>query len=164
MTATPRPGAGRKPVPTPLKLLRGNPGKRPLNEDEPAPKTKLPPPPTALSEAAKREWRRTGRKLLALGVMTEVDGAAFAAYCVSYTRWLEVTALLAKSSVLIKDGKGRYVINPLLRVARDAQEQYTRALVEFGLSPSSRSRIKAVLPAAPVDPFEEWADGRGRAG
>jgi len=94
--------------------------------------------------------------------MAELDAAAFAAYCQSYARWLEVTALLGKTSVLIKDLEGNLRLNPLLRVARDTQEQYTRALVEFGMSPSSRSRIKAQPPEA-ADPFEDFLSARSRA-
>jgi len=166
MTAYRRPGAGRKPVPTTLRLLRGNPGHRPLDEDEPRAAPKLPPPPVELSAAAKKIWRRDGRKLLALGVMTALDGAAFAAYCQSYARWLEVTALLAKSSVLIKTAEGGYQLNPLLRVARETQDQYTRALVEFGMSPSSRTRVKGLPAPEQRDPFEEFirrGHGRGSA-
>ena len=33
---------GRKPVPTALKKLRGNPGKRPLNDAEPKPDVVVP--------------------------------------------------------------------------------------------------------------------------
>lgn len=145
---------GRKPTPTALRLLRGNPGRRPINADEPKAAPKLPPPPAELSDAAKREWRRTGRKLLAGRIITDLDTAAFAAYCSSYARWLEATALLAKSPVVIKNRHGDLVLNPLLRVVRESQDQYTRALAEFGMSPVSRTRVHAEQPAA-VDPFAE---------
>ena len=41
---------GRRPVPTCMKLLTGNPGKRPLNANEPQPKPEIPecPPQLAL--------------------------------------------------------------------------------------------------------------------
>ncbi len=51
-------GGGRKPTPTRLKLLRNNPGKRPLNPDEPQPEATLPEPPAHLSDEAKCEWQR----------------------------------------------------------------------------------------------------------
>ena len=131
-----------KPKPTALRILEGNRGHRPLNDREPRATVKLPSPPKQLSATAKREWRRTGRLLREMGIITEIDAAQFAAYCQSYARWLECQELLAKLSVLIKGQMG-LVVNPLLRVARDAQEQFTRALVEFGMSPSSRTRIHA---------------------
>lgn len=147
--------SGRKPVPTTIKLLRGNPGRRPLNDAEPKPPVKLPPPPPELSDAAKKEWRKTGRKLVAMGVMTELDGPMLAAVVVPYTRFLEMQGLLAKSSVLLKRSDGTLYINPLVRIARECQEQFTRALAEFGMSPVSRSRVKATPPEA-VDPLADY--------
>ena len=150
--------SGRKSVPTTLKLLRGNPGRRPLNATEPAPPkpARLPPPPPELSDAAKKEWRKTGKQLLAVGLLTTLDTAQFAAYCQTYARWLDVSATLAKTSVLIKGQRGELIANPLLRIARDLQIQFTRALLEFGMSPSSRSRINATPTEKEEDPFDAW--------
>src|SRR5262249_22001030 len=40
---------GRRPKPTRLKVITGNPGKRPLNEHEPRPEPQIPPCPSELS-------------------------------------------------------------------------------------------------------------------
>ena len=64
---------GRKPIPTELKIIRGNPGKRPLNDREAMPKVKLPPVPSYLNKRAKAEWRRMGKRLFDAGLMTELD-------------------------------------------------------------------------------------------
>ncbi len=70
---------GRKPVPTALKVVRGNPGKRALNtrEAEPAPPATL-TPPDWLAEDAKREWADKAPMLHRLGLLTEADLDAFA--------------------------------------------------------------------------------------
>ena len=44
---------GRKPVPTRLKVIRGNPGKRALNKNEPQPAGELADPPDWMSESQK---------------------------------------------------------------------------------------------------------------
>ena len=49
---------GRKPTPTAIKELEGNPGHRPLNKHEPKPMKKAPACPKSLSTEAKKEWRR----------------------------------------------------------------------------------------------------------
>lgn len=150
---------GRKPVPRALRILRGNPGKRPLKPTEPTPVLRLPSAPKQLSPAAKKEWRRTGRRLLAMGLMSEVDEAAFAAYCQSYARWLEMQAMIQEMGVLAKEpGTGAFVLNPLLRVAREAQEQFTRALTEFGMTPSSRTRMHGQTKEEKSE-FEEFLSG-----
>ena len=58
---------GPPPTPTNLKLLRGNPGKRKLNANEPDPEPAIPPCPSHLDKVAKKEWRRISKELLALG-------------------------------------------------------------------------------------------------
>ena len=75
---------GRKPKPTAIKELEGNPGKRPLNDAEPKPERKAPPCPKWLEPEAKKEWRRLSKQLEQIGVLTEVDQAAFASYCQAY--------------------------------------------------------------------------------
>ena len=72
---------GRKPKPTAIKALEGNPGKRELNKNEPKPKKKAPACPKWLDDEAKKEWRRLSKQLEELGILTEVDMTAFAGYC-----------------------------------------------------------------------------------
>ena len=71
-------GRGRPPKPTAIKELEGNPGKRPLNKNEPKPKAKAPKCPPWLESDAKKEWRRLSKELEAMGLLTQVDMAAFA--------------------------------------------------------------------------------------
>lgn len=80
--------AGRKPKPTHLKLLEGNPGKRALNKNEPKPKVKVPSCPRHLVGEARKEWRRISKELLTLNLLTEIDRAALAAYCQAWARWV----------------------------------------------------------------------------
>jgi phage terminase small subunit len=56
-------GRGRPPKPTALKVLEGNPGKRPLNQNEPKPEKKAPNCPSWLLPDAKKEWRRLSKEL-----------------------------------------------------------------------------------------------------
>ena len=49
---------GRKPKPTAMKELEGNPGKHPMNTSEPKPNKKAPACPKWLEPEAKKEWRR----------------------------------------------------------------------------------------------------------
>ena len=71
---------GRKPTPTAIKLLEGNPGKRPLNANEPKPEKKAPSCPKWLEPEAKTEWRRLAKQMEQIGILTQVEMAAFAGY------------------------------------------------------------------------------------
>ena len=57
------PMAGRKPKPTALKKLEGNPGKRKMNTKEPVPGKGMPDCPKWLLPEAKEEWKRLCQKL-----------------------------------------------------------------------------------------------------
>lgn len=135
---------GRKPTPTALKVVRGNPGRRPLNQDEPKPRVRVPAPPRHLSDEAKREWRRVGRQLADAGLVTALDRAALAGYCQAWGRWVEAEELLKRHGMLVKSPNGYPMMSPYLNVANRAMEQLRLLLTEFGMSPSSRSRVSVV--------------------
>ncbi len=77
---------GRKPKPTSLKLIEGNPGKRSLNKGEPRPAIDIPTCPAHLCSAAKAEWKRLAQMLFRLRVISHLDRAVLAAYCQAYGR------------------------------------------------------------------------------
>lgn len=139
---------GRKPTPTPLRILRGNPGKRALNRNEPTPAPTIPEAPAHLTPAALEEWDRIAPVLLEQGLLTDLDRAGLAAYCVAYARWIEAEESVRKLGVLVKSPNGFPVHSPYLAIANRAMEQMQRLLAEFGMSPSSRSRVTATDKAA----------------
>ena len=61
---------GRKPKPTAVKQLEGNPGKRQLNANEPKPAARAPSCPKWLEDDAKKEWRRLAKQMEQLGILT----------------------------------------------------------------------------------------------
>ena len=125
-----------------MKELAGNPGKRPLNTREPKPKSDLPPCPRHLSVEAKREWRRMGGELARMGVVTVVDRAALAAYCQAWSRWVDAEGQVARLGTIVKTANGNLIQNPYLAVANRAMEQMAKLATEFGMTPSSRSRVQ----------------------
>ncbi|QCH27806.1 Phage terminase, small subunit [Clostridium tyrobutyricum] len=134
---------GRKPKPTLIKQLEGNPGKRPLNEFEPKPEKRAPKCPTWLDKEAKKEWRRTAKQLEKLGVLTEVDMAAFAGYCEAYARWKEAEEFISRHGTIIKTPSGYWQQVPQVSIAQTYLKIMIKFCEQFGLTPSSRSRIVA---------------------
>ena len=154
-----RPGrSGRKPKPTLLKLFEGNPGKRPLNKNEPKPRPAVPCCPSHLSGEAKKEWRRIVPELAAVGLITRIDRAALAMYCEAWGRWLEAEDALRKYGVMVKSPNGFPMQSPYLAVANKAMEQMRGLLTEFGMSPASRTRISVWEPDAGDPEFEALLD------
>jgi P27 family predicted phage terminase small subunit len=147
------------PKPSALKILQGNPGKRPLNGNEPKP-SGVPTCPDGLSKGARKEWKRISKELIACSLLTRVDRAGLAIYCETYARWEHATEQVNKYGVMVKDpsdlsGK-RAMPNPYLSIAEKAAETVRKLLPEFGLSPSGRSRLQ--ITAAPEAPASEWDD------
>lgn len=150
---------GRRPKPTHLKLLQGNPGRRPLNTSEPKPPAELPPVPDHLSDLAKQEWERTGLQLLKLGLLTSIDRSAFAAYCTVYARWVEAEVALRQTGPVVRSPSGYPMLNPYYTVANQCLSQMRAYLTEFGMSPSSRSRT-SVGESQRNDPLEDFLFGQ----
>ena len=130
--------AGRKPKPTAVKKLEGNPGKRKLNTKEPVPAKGMPDCPEA-----KKEWERLADLMNQMGILTEVDMAAFAAYCQSYARWKEAQEHIDSEGSTFETDKGYQQQTPWVGIANTNQKLMLQAASEFGLTPSSRSRIVA---------------------
>lgn len=132
---------GRKPKPTRLKLMTGNPGKRPLNEREPRPEACVPSCPPELSPAAQEEWNRLVADLSRLHMLTNFDRAALATYCEAYALWAESIAAIRKYGTMIKSPSGYPMQSPYLAIANRQAEIMMRIASEFGFTPASRSRI-----------------------
>ena len=113
---------GTKPKPTHLKLVTGNPGKRTLNRKEAKAKAAIPAPPHHLTADAVEEWNRVATELYNLGILSEIDRAALAAYAMAYGRWVQAERAIAKMAekdqltggLMIKTSNGNAIQNPLV--------------------------------------------------
>lgn len=146
--------AGRKPVPTHLKLVTGNPGKRALPKKEARTKPSMPSPPAHLGRAAKTEWRRVVRQLFNLGLLSVIDRAALAAYAQSYERWVRAEKEWADKGyqMVIVTTMGNIIQNPLIGIANRAAADMVKYATEFGMTPAARSRVNANPPDEDKDP------------
>ena len=136
---------GRKPKPTAIKELEGNPGKRPLNEAEPKPAKKAPPCPKWLEPEAKKE----------------VDQAAFASYCQAYARWKEAEEFMTQHGTIVKTKSGYWQQVPQVSIAQTYLKIMNKIAEQFGLTPAARSRITAGadLKDAAVDDMDALLGG-----
>ena len=148
-----------RPKPTNLRILEGNPGKRPLNLNEPKPRLpkRTPSPPAILGAAGKREWRRVAKELVPLGLLTEIDVSGFTAYCFAYQHWYDSERLLAQEGYVVTTPNGFPVQSPYVGIANKAMQQMRAFMVEFGMTPASRSRIGVEpISSKAEDELEAW--------
>lgn len=136
--------AGPKPLSIEDKELRGNPGKRALNKEE-TPKVEilfdLPPSPEYLGKYGKKEWERTGPKLVAAKMLAESDLPAFEAYCLNIDLMIEARLDIRENGMQVLGHRGM-VRNPAIAAFGQASTAIRGFVSEFGLSPSARSRIR----------------------
>lgn len=147
---------GRKPKPTQLRLIEGNPGKRALNTREPKPAPKMPTCPAHLCPTAKAEWKRLARQLYDLGILTNLDRAVLAAYAQAYGRWTFAERKLKETLLLVKLPSGYIQQSPWLAIANKQLELMQKFGAELGLSPVTRTRISTCEPANEDDPAAEF--------
>jgi P27 family predicted phage terminase small subunit len=153
--------AGRKPKPTEQKKLAGNPGKRALNDAEPAYKTADPRVPKGkLPKEAQELWRALAGHMAELGVLKVTDLPALEMLCLHYAVARAALAqMLTDGRVEVENEQGeRFVVSegiavtidsavglkkhPAATVLKENSLAFKAYLTEFGLTPSSRVRIK----------------------
>jgi len=144
---------GRKPKPSALRRYEGNPGKRGFNHAEPLPPDGMPTCPDHLSNLARDEWVRLAPILNEMGVLTQIDRAAMAAYCQAYGRWVEAEEKLGATPTLLKTQSGYIQQSPWLSIANKQMELMGRYMAELGLTPASRSRLVNLLPEPAPEAF-----------
>ena len=150
---------GRKPKPTTLKILEGNPGKRSLKDHEPLAATEIPECPEFLDDEARAEWFRMAKLLQDMGLLTRADRAALAAYCTAYSRWVTAERQVQRLGTIVKSPLKNFPMkSPYLTVADQALENMRKFMVEFGLTPSSRSRIRMPEGSRAGDEFDAFLE------
>jgi len=145
---------GRKPKPSAIKETLGNPGKRAKNRREPKPPAGAVEVPRELTGVGRLEWARLVPIVKAMGVFSAADRMALIAVCQTYENWQKYERHCKRP--------GKTDLQTLKwyrRAALAEKNQLRQLLSEFGLTPSSRSRIQTPEPPPPDGPQPD-ADGR----
>ena len=154
---------GGKAVPKAIHILHGNPSQKTKAELdaiwEPGVLEKTPRAPVQLDKVAKKQWRYIAPKLSALGILTEIDVIALTEYCKAYSRGLELDKEIEK--LLAVEGRAiNAEMRALLRTSSQNTDQIRRFLIEFGMTPSSRSRVTVQKRGKKKSAYEEWKEGK----
>lgn len=148
---------GPAPKPTALKIKQGNPGKRPLNSNEPNPRAVTntnPPKGLLLSAEAKSIWKDLAPKLRNFKMLTEADVYSFTRYCNLFAEVFTLQKTLKKLGTsypvqkIDKSGDtyvSHYKVRPEYSLYIDLMKQLQIMEREFGLTPSSRSGLSVAI-------------------
>ena len=136
---------GRRPKPTHLKLLEGNPGQRPLNKNEPDPIGDLCEPPAWFNEEQTRSWDYAIAHA-PYGLLKLLDRSILVAWVVAECFHAEAVQKVGTFGMLAKSySTGAPIPNPYLVIATKQAQLMVKCAAELGFTPASRSRV-AVSP------------------
>jgi P27 family predicted phage terminase small subunit len=128
---------------TNLKLLEGNPSKRPIKK-QPKLEIKNLKCPIWLSKEAKKEWKRVFTLLEKLELISDIDMTIFAMYCQNYARWKQAETELNDENLKVM-GRTGYIVNPLVKISQTYQTRLKISIEKLGLSPSDRANLDITM-------------------
>lgn len=137
---------GRKPTPTAIKKLNGNPGKRALNKAEPQYADLGLAPPEFLDEIAQKEWRRLIRLMAPVGSIKASDAAVLSAYCSAFSDFVRLAEMGRGKGFIAKAPNGCPMVSPLFTALSKARTEMARLASALGLDPTSRTRVAVEKP------------------
>ena len=139
-------GKGRKPTPSHLKLVKGTNRKDRENGQEPQPQRARPSMPAHMSDRAKEVWGYVVALLDRMGVLTEADAMALEQLCEAYADWRDaretIEAAGAYYETVNQAGGTMIRAHPAVSIRNDAARRVQSLMAEFGMTPSSRSKVK----------------------
>ena len=150
---------GRKPTSTASKEASGAFVKHPerRNHDEPKAPRGMPKIPEAVEsdEVARSRWFWVCKQLDAMNLLHETDQGLIAGYCLDYSMMLSLWEVIKGGQVTDMDGKGRGKLKPEANQFHAYSDRCLKREAELGLTPSSRSRLKAPQTEK-EDEFMQW--------
>jgi P27 family predicted phage terminase small subunit len=152
--------SGRRPKPTALHVLNGNPSRKNLNKNEVRPPAGDPTKPTGLSAGASVVWDELAPVCVAMGTLTTADVAAFASMCELQSTMREASAskdgrqLFRLQSDPDDSARLEIVVDAALRLERETAGALRPYYDMFGLNPIARAKISVPKESAPAS---KWA-------
>ncbi len=118
----------------------------------------LPQCPERLQGAAREAWERFSRELAECGVGSQLDSAALELLCEAYAAHVEAATQVAKNGAVWierpESGKlPKFAYSPYWVVQKNEYKKLVTLLAEFGMTPSSRSRVQVTPRHDSLDEF-----------
>jgi P27 family predicted phage terminase small subunit len=152
---------GPAPKPSAIEEAEGRPGKRRRNGDEPEFDSIIPECPEHLSAEAKKKWDDLAPVLHAASLLTEGDQIALASLCQAYATMAQAQKMLNKTSLIFQTPSGYVQQSPLFSIITTSMELINKLCREFGLTPSSRSRLSVAKAEKETDLLDDALFARG---
>ena len=151
---------GRHPTPTNLKIIRGNPGQRPLNSAEPqAPPADL-TPPAVLSDLGLEVWNEMAPLLVRMGVFTQADRFLLTRYCLLQEQFANVVKHVREHGMTQLTQTGYSQITAEGSLFKTLPSELLKIEQQFGMTPAARTSIKVSNASSPENPLAAFISKR----
>lgn len=151
---------GRPPIPTAISIARGNPGKRPINFDEPQPPPADCTPPDTLGDVGVEKWLELTDLLTKMGVFTLADRSAIERYCLLHEQWMIVVKHVRENGMTQITQTGYSQLTAEGSLFKSLPGDLLKLEQQFGMTPAARSSLKVTDAAAPADPLDAYIKSR----
>lgn len=148
---------GRKPTPSHLKVVRGTKRADRGAKNEPSPDRARPSAPAEMSDRAREAWGYVVGILDRMGVLTEADAMAVELMCEARADWLSARDCITEAGgETYTTDAGLIKAHPAVAMRNDAARRLQSLMAEFGMTPSSRSKVNAKDDDAKEDPAAKY--------
>ena len=152
--------AGRRPKPSGLRILEGTAKKRAGREPGMPPGVPPMPERLAVDEVAVAKWHELAGILTRMGVLTTGDGEALATLCEVHSAEQSCLLQFRAGGAVMHTDLGGVKPNPAGPMYRSLVAMKASLLSEFGLTPSSRTKL-ATQVEVKKDELEEFFTAHG---
>ena len=112
--------------------------------------------PDDIQEEAKAYMQNVCDMLESKGVMENVDTAALTMLARNYSMFIQANKQLEKDGLTVTSDRGNIAPHPAIKIAKDAQTQAMKVMVEFGLTAKARTKLTKLTVTEDESPLEAF--------
>ncbi len=153
---------GTKPKPTALRLLEGDKHTERINKNEPKPSDSSLVSPVWLTDEGIKLWNNYASVFKNLNTFKKTDEMSFATWCQEMGRYIELQGIITTKGYTTTNIRNGDKAIPEMAMARECLKNARALAIEFGMTPSSRSKLSVPDGSGETDPLEEmWKRKKG---
>lgn len=97
--------------------------------------------PTDIEKDAKEYMKNVLKELEDKGILEDIDAAALTMLARNYSMFISASKRLEIEGLTVTSDRGNIAPHPLIKIAKDAQTQAMKVMLEFGLTAKARTKL-----------------------
>lgn len=112
--------------------------------------------PKDIEKEAKTYMDNVLTELQNRGMLEQVDAAALTMLARNYSMFIKASKQLETDGLTVTSDRGNIAPHPAIKIAKDAQTQAMKVMLEFGLTAKSRTKLPKMDKEDEDSPFEQF--------